>query len=175
MEKISQVGPDTAVGAFPRLGRLIVRGPWLVISVWVVLAGVLSLTMPSLEEISQRRPVDILPSNAPVLVATESMTSAFHEPGSESIAVVVLTDAKGLSPVDEGAYKKLVDALRQDTRDVVMLQDFITTAPLRELMTSKDHQAWILPIGLPGDLSSPQSKQAYARVADIVKHNVAGS
>jgi putative drug exporter of the RND superfamily len=175
MEKISQVGPDTAVGAFPRLGRLIVRRPWLVISVWVVLAGVLSLTMPSLEEISQRRPVDILPSKAPVLVATESMTSAFHEPGSESIAVVVLSDAKGLSPVDEGAYKKLVDALRQDTRDVVMLQDFITTAPLRELMTSKDHQAWILPIGLPGDLSSPQSKQAYARVADIVKHNVAGS
>jgi RND superfamily putative drug exporter len=175
MEKISQADPDIPVGVFHRLGRLIVRRPWLVIGFWVVLAGVLSLTMPSLEEISQRRPVDILPSDAPVLVATENMTAAFHEPGSESIAVVVLSDANGLSPADEGTYRKLVDALRQDTRDVVMLQDFIATPPLRELMTSRDHQAWILPIGMPGDLGSPQSKQAYARVADIVTHNVAGS
>ncbi len=175
MEKIGQAGQDIPVGVFPRLARLIARRPWVVIGVWVVLAGVLSLTIPSLEEISQRHPVDILPSNAPVLVASENMTAAFHEAGSESIAVVVLSDAKGLSPADEGTYKKLVDALRQDTRDVVMLQDFVTTPPLRELMTSKDHQAWILPIGLPGDLGSTQSKQAYARVADIVKHNVAGS
>jgi putative drug exporter of the RND superfamily len=175
MEKISQTGHDVPVGVFPRLGRLIVRWPWLMIGAWVVLAGVLSLTMPSMEEISQRHPVDILPSNAPVLVATDNMTKAFHEAGSESIAVAVLSDANGLSPADEGTYRKLVDSLRQDTRDVVMLQDFVTTPPLRELMTSKDHQAWILPIGLPGDLGSTQSKQAYARVADIVKHNVAGS
>jgi putative drug exporter of the RND superfamily len=175
MEKIGQTGQDIPVGVFPWLGRLIVRRPWLVIGAWVVLAGVLSLTMPSMEEISQRHPVDILPSNAPVLVATDNMTKAFHESGSESIAVAVLSDANGLSPADEGTYRKLVDSLRQDTRDVVMLQDFVTTPPLRELMTSKDHQAWILPIGLPGDLGSTQSKQAYARVADIVKHNVAGS
>jgi RND superfamily putative drug exporter len=175
MEKAIRTGGNIPVGFFPRLGRLIAGRPWAVIGVWVVLAGVLSLTMPSLDEVSQRHPVDLLPSNAPVLVATDKMTAAFHEPGSESIAVVVLSDAKGLSPADEGTYRKLVDALRQDTRDVVMLQDFITTPPLREPMTSKDHQAWILPIGLPGDLGSTQAKQAYARVADIVKHDVAGS
>jgi putative drug exporter of the RND superfamily len=174
-KKSSQAGQDVPVGVFARLGRLITRGPWMVIGVWVVLAGVLSLTMPSLEEVSQRHPVDILPSNAPVLVASDNMTAAFHEPESESVAVVVLSDAHGLSPADEGTYKKLVDALRQDTRDVVMLQDFLTTPPLREVMASKDHQAWILPVGLPGDLGSTQSKQAYARVAEVVKHNVAGS
>ncbi|MGO8848839.1 MMPL family transporter, partial [Mycobacterium sp.] len=145
------------------------------IGVWVVLAGVLSLTMPSLEEVSQRHPVDLLPAGAPVSVATEKMTAAFHEPESESIAVVVLSDAKGLSPADEGTYKKLVETLRQDTRDVVSLQDFISTAPLRELLTSKDNQAWILPVDLPGDLGSPESKHAFARVADIVKRDVAGS
>ncbi|MGO9928892.1 MAG: MMPL family transporter, partial [Mycobacterium sp.] len=174
-KKSGRAGQDIPVGVFPRLGRLITRRPWLVIGVWVVLAGVLSLTMPSLDEVSQRHPVDILPSNAPVLVATDNMAAAFHEPGSESIAVAVLSDAKGLSQADEGTYKKLVDALRQDTRDVVTLEDFLSTPPLREVMTSKDHQAWILPIGLPGDLGSTQSKQAYAQVADIVKRNVAGS
>jgi len=174
-EQVGSPGQDIPVGVFPRLGRLIARWPWLVIGVWVVLAGVLSATMPSLEEVSQRHPVDLLPAAAPVLVATENMTKAFGEPESESIAVIVLSDAKGLSPADEGTYKKLVDTLRGDTRNVVSLQDFLETPPLRELLTSKDNQAWILPVGLPGDLGSPESKHAFARVADIVKRDVAGS
>lgn len=170
-----QPGPDRSAGLFPRLGRWIARWPWLVIALWAVLVGVLSLTLPSLQEISQRHPVDMLPNDAPVLVATENMTKAFDEPASESIAVVVLSDAKGLSPADEDTYKRLAADLRADTRDVVMLQDFVSTPPLRELMTSKDRQAWILPVGLPGELSSPQSKQAYARVTGIVERTVAGT
>ncbi|OBG67163.1 transporter [Mycobacterium sp. E188] len=147
----------------------------MVIGVWIAIAGVLSLTAPSLEQISQQHPVAILPSDAPVLAATRNMNAAFGEAGLQSIAVVVLSDGKGLTPADEGTYRNLVEALRRDSRDVAMVQDFLTTPPLRELMTSKDHQAWMLPVGLPGDLGSPQSKQAYARVADTVKQTVAGS
>ncbi len=168
-------GHENPVGVFPRLGRLIARRPWLVIGAWLVLAGVLALTMPSLEEVSQRHPVDLLPPGAPVLAATDKMAAAFHEPDSESIAVVVLTDPHGLSPADDATYRKLVETLRRDSRDVVSLQDFISAPPLRELLTSKDHQAWILPLGLPGDLGSPESKQAFARVAGLVKGGVAGS
>lgn len=135
-------------GVFPRLGRLIVRRPWVVIAFWVALAGLLAPTVPSLDAISQRHPVAILPSDAPVLVSTRQMTAAFREAGLQSVAVVVLSDAKGLGAADERSYKELVDALRRDTRDVVMLQDFVTTPPLRELMTSKDNQAWI-PAGRP--------------------------
>ncbi|WP_231614191.1 RND family transporter [Mycobacterium nebraskense] len=172
---LAKTGQDDQVGVFPRLGRLIGRRPWLVIGFWIALAGILSLTAPSLEEISQQHPVAILPADAPVLAATRNMNAAFGEAGLQSIAVVVLSDTNGLSPADEGTYRKLVEALHRDTRSVAMLQDFVTTPPLRELMTSKDHQAWMLPIGLPGDLGSPQSKQAYARVADTVKQTVAGS
>ncbi|UXA07073.1 MMPL family transporter [Mycobacterium sp. SMC-2] len=172
---LAKTGLHDPVGIFPRLGRLIGRRPWLVIGVWIALAGVLSLTAPSLEEISQQHPVAILPADAPVLAATRNMNAAFGEAGLHSIAVVVLSDAKGLTPADEGTYRKLAEALRRDTRDVAMLQDFVTTPALRELMTSKDHQAWMLPVGLPGDLGSPQSKQAYARVADTVRQTVAGS
>lgn len=172
---LAKTDRDDPVGVFPRLGRLATRRPWLVIGVWIALAGVLALTAPSLEEISQQHPVAILPSDAPVLTATRTMNAAFGEAGLQSIAVVVLSDAKGLSAADEATYRKLTEALRRDTRDVAMLQDFLTTPPLRELMTSKDHQAWMLPVGLPGDLGSPQSKQAYARVADTVRRTVAGS
>ncbi|MGF2951458.1 hypothetical protein ACOJVP_03765, partial [Mycobacterium sp. THU-M116] len=73
-------------GVFPRLGRVIVRWPWLVIVCWAALAGILSLTMPSLEEVSQNHPVDILPQYAPSSVANERMTAAFAEAGSDSLA-----------------------------------------------------------------------------------------
>jgi len=174
-DRAGRLGRDVPVGFFGWLGRLIARWPWLVIGFWVALAAVLSQTVPSLEDVSQRHPVDLLPASAPVLAATQKMTAAFHEPESESMAVIVLTDTKGLSPADGATYRKLVDALRRDSHEVLSLQDFISAPPLRDLLTSKDNQAWILPIGLTGELGSPESKHAFARVSGLVRHEVAGS
>ena len=151
------------------------RWPWVVIGFWVVLATVLPLTFPSLTEMAEKHPIAILPADAPATVTARQMTEAFQESGSENILLVVLTNEKGLAPADESVYAALVDKLRQNTQDVVMLQDFLTTPPLREVLTSQDGKAWLLPIGLAGELGSPQSYAAYTRVADIVKLTVAGS
>ena len=43
--------------------------------------------------------------------------------------LAVLTDEKGLGPADEKTYRTLVDKLRQDTRDVQSVQDFLSTPP----------------------------------------------
>jgi putative drug exporter of the RND superfamily len=162
-------------GVFQRLGDFVVRRPVIVIGFWVMLAAVLSLTFPPLTQMVRERPVDILPANAPVTVTTQQMTEAFHESGSQNVLLTVLTNEKGLGPADEDVYRTLVDKLRQDTRNVVMLQDFLSTPPLREVMTSKDHKAWYLPIGLAGALGSPQAYDSYTRVADVVKETAAGS
>ena len=129
--------------------------------VWVALAVVLPLTFPSLTEMAQKNPVAILPADAPANVTTRQMTEAFDESGSENILLVLLTNDKGLGRDDETVYRALVDKLRQDTRDVVMLQDFISTPPLREVLASKDGKAWLLPLGLAGELGSPESYAAY--------------
>ena len=152
-----------------------VRRPLVVIGFWLVLAAILSLMLPSLQQMVLQRPVDILPANAPVNVATKQMTEAFHESGSQNVVAVVLTDEHGLGPHDEDVYRTLVGKLRPDTHDVVMLQDFISTPPLREVTTSKDHKAWFLLVGLAGNLGSPQGYEAYKHVANIVKHTVAGA
>src|SRR5262249_34755751 len=162
-------------GVFQRLGDVVVRWPWLVIGFWVVLAAVLPLTIPSLKEVAEKHPVAILPADAPATVAAREMAEAFHQSGSENILVVVLSNDKGVGPTDEAAYRKLVDALRQEKGDVLMLQDFISTPPLREVMSSKDGKAWLLPVGLAGELTSSRGKEAYARTAEVVKHTVAGS
>lgn len=140
-----------------------------------MLALVLPLTVPSLTEMSQRNPVALLPSDAPSTLTARAMTAAFHEAGSENVLVVLLTNEKGLRPADEQVYRTLVDHLRSDTRDVVMVQDFVSTPPLRDVLASQDAKAWILPIGLAGELGTPKSYSAYTRVADIVKRTVNGS
>lgn len=158
-----------------RLADFVVRWPWAVIGLWVAVALALPLTFPSLSEMAQKHPLAILPSDAPSSVTAREMTKAFHESGSEDLLLVVLTDDKGLGPADEAAYRKLVDTLRRDTRDVVMVQDFISTPPLRSVVTSKDHKAWVLPVGVAGELGTPQSYAAFNRISDVVKGAVAGT
>ncbi|HEY6857463.1 MAG TPA: RND family transporter [Mycobacterium sp.] len=166
-----------AKGLFGRVGVFVLRWPWIVIGFWVALAAVLSVTFPPLTEMASKRPVPVLPSDAPVLVTTRQISEAFHHSGSENdnVLLVVLTDENGLNPSDLTTYRKLADKLRPDTRDILMLQDFIRTPALREVMTSKDHKAWYLPMVLAGLVGTPELHGGYGRVDDIVKHAVAGS
>jgi len=158
-----------------RLADLVVRWPWVVVGVWIAIAVALPLTFPSLNEMAQRHPLAILPSDAPSSVAARQMADAFHESGSENLLVVAFINESGLKPADEATYRKVVDALRDDVTDVVMVQDFFTTPQLRPFLTSKDKTTWVLPVGLAGELGTPRAYQAYNRVADVVKQSAAGS
>ncbi|WP_082279343.1 RND family transporter [Mycobacterium colombiense] len=158
-----------------RLADSVVRWPWVVVGIWVAIAVALPLALPSLGEMAEKHPLAILPSDAPSSVTARKMTEAFHESGSENLLLVVLTDDKGLGPADEAAYGKLADALRRDTRDVVMVQDFISTPALRSVVTSKDHKAWVVPIGVAGELGTPSSYAAFNRIGDVVKRAVSGT
>ena len=149
---------------FPRLGNLVVRRPLVVIGFWIALAAVLTLTLPPLAVVAAQRQPAMLPDNAPVMVTTREIIEAFHDKGSDNFVLVVLTDEKGLGPGDENTYRTLVDKLRQDTHDVVAVQDFLGTPQLREVFTSKDNKAWYLPVNLVGALGSPAGRVAYQHV-----------
>ncbi len=167
--------PGAASGFFQRLARIVVRRPLLVIGFWVALAAALSVTVAPLTQVVRERTTEMLPSDAPVMVATRQMTQAFHEPPSENVALVVLTNEHGLTPADEDVYRTLVDKLRHDTADVTTVQDFITTPQLRQVMESDDKKAWFIPVGINGESGSPKFNDAYAHVAQTVKQTVAGS
>jgi RND superfamily putative drug exporter len=164
-------------GVFGWIGVCVRRWPWAVIGFWVALAAVLSVTIPPLTEMASKRPVPILPTDAPVLETTRQISEAFHQSGSENenVLLVVLTDDDGLNPSDLTTYRKVARGLRPDTRDIVMLQDFIRTPALRDAMTSKDHKAWYLPMVLSGGVGTPELHEGFGRVANVVKEAVAGS
>jgi RND superfamily putative drug exporter len=139
---------------------------------WALLALALPQAVPSLVEMSERNPIALLPADAPSTQATREMTQAFKEAGSENVLVVVLENDNGLNPGDETVYRTLIDRLHGVPNDVVMLQDFISTPQLRETLSSADGKAWILPVGLAGELGTPESYTAYQRVAGIVDDTV---
>src|ERR1700709_929407 len=89
-------------GTFGWIGVVVQRWPWAGIGFWVALGVVLSVTIPPLTEMASKRPVPILPSDAPVLETTRQISEAFHQSGSENenVLLVVLTDAYGLNPHD---------------------------------------------------------------------------
>ncbi|MBB5163493.1 RND family transporter [Mycobacterium sp. AZCC_0083] len=158
-----------------RLADLVARWPWMVIGVWIVMAVALPLAVPSLGEMAQKHPLAILPSDAPSSVTAAKMVEAFHEPGNDDLLLVALINENGLGPTDEATYRKLVDALHDDVTDVVSVQDFVNTPQLREFLTSQDKKTWVLPVGLAGELGTPRAFESFNRVADVVRHNVAGS
>lgn len=158
-----------------RLADLVVRWPWAVIGVWIAMAIALPLSFPSLGEMAERNPLVILPSDAPSTVTAQKMAEAFQEPGNDNLLVVALINENGLTPADEAAYRKLVDALRDDVTDVVSVQDFVSTPPLRPFLTSEDKTTWVLPVGLEGELGTPRAFDSFNRVAAVVTHNAAGS
>ncbi|OHV05373.1 hypothetical protein BKN37_05930 [Mycobacterium talmoniae] len=154
------------------MGNFVVRWPVFVIGAWVALAVALFLNLPPLGQMVREHPVGLMPADTPAMVTAQQMAKAFDESGSNNLLIAVLTNEKGVNPADENVYRDVVGKLRQDKRDVVMLQDFVDTPALREAMTSKDHQAWLLPIGLAGELATPEGYDAYDRVTDIVKQAV---
>jgi putative drug exporter of the RND superfamily len=114
----------SSLGAFGRMGRVVVRRPLFVIGLWIALAVALFVLLPPLAKIAGEKQPEFLPSDAPVLVANNAMIKAFNEPDSQNSLLVVLSNDNGLGSAEEAVYRKLVDNLRADPQPVVTVGDF---------------------------------------------------
>lgn len=158
-----------------RLADFVVRWPWAVIGVWSRHGHRAAADLPVLGEMSQRHPLVVLPADAPSSVTAEKMAEAFQESGNDDLLLVALINENGLTPADEAAYRKLVDALRDGVTDVVSVQDFVSTPQLRSFLTSEDKTTWVLPVSLEGELGTPRAFDSFNRVAELVERTVPDS
>ena len=172
LKKATTTRTATGFDGFSLLGRVVVRAPWLVITAWIALVVVLSVAFPALTKVVESQTMQPLPPQA--MAATEQMAKDFHE-SAQNIVVVAMTDEHGLTPADNDTYRALADKLRGDTSDVSAVQDFISTPVLRQLMVSTDNKAFYMAVTLKAPAGSPESSQAYQRIAQIVKQSTAGS
>ncbi|MBU8814619.1 MMPL family transporter [Mycolicibacterium goodii] len=155
-----------------KLADLVVRWPLVVIGVWIAMAIALPLSFPSLGEMAEKHPLQVLPSDAPSSVTAAKMSEAFGESGNDDLLLVALINENGLTPDDEAVYRKIVDVLRADLINVVSVQDFIGTPQLRPFLTSEDKTTWVLPVSLEGELGTPRAFESFNRVSELVDHTV---
>jgi RND superfamily putative drug exporter len=139
------------------------------------MAGALLALITPLAVVAARNPPSFLPSDAPVLISAQKMQGAFHEADAGNFAAIILSDENGLSPADEDAYRRIVDRLKDDTKNVSSVQDFIRTPELKEVMTSKDNKAWNLPVSMTGTMGAPDGQEAYRNVIKTVQDAAKGS
>jgi RND superfamily putative drug exporter len=169
------IEPPAVTGVYPKLGRVVTRHPFIVIGLWIALAAAVSLGLPPLAVVIGQKQAQIMPNDAPMMVAAREMVAAFHDKGTDNVVLAVLTDDKGLSPADETTYRTLVGKLREDTTNVVSLQDFLGSPEVREVLSSKDKKAWYLPIALAGHAGSAEGGVAFQNASKLIKQTVSGS
>ena len=154
--------------SFDRLGHFVVRARWWVIGFWIVLAAALNIAFPQVESVVREQSAPAFPPDSPTFAVLDRMAKAFDEEGSRTTVIVVLEDKSGLDQGDEQVLRNLVAALKADTEHVLRVQDFLDEPQGKALFTSHDNQLWYLPVGIQGDIGTPDGNASDLRVRDIV-------
>ncbi len=117
---------------FSGLGRAVVRFRFLVVAAWIALIVVSAIALPSLGSEVNSNNSQFLPSSSPSVRAADLAAPILGSPTSTSqIYVVAARSGSTLTPADEVALTRLVEALRSVPH--------VTSARL--LSVSKDGQA----------------------------------
>ena len=86
----------------PRAARIIYRFSVPIILAWVAVAIILSIGVPSLEQVEKEHSLSLNPTDAPSFKATTRMGQDFNETNSDSVAMIVL---EGQQPLGDDAHR----------------------------------------------------------------------
>ena len=108
----------------PFIARMLHAFAVPIILFWLAIAVILSVFVPSLEEVGQERSVSLSPTDAPSMVAMKHIGRAFNEGETDSVAMIVLEGDKPLADDAHRYYDMVIRKLREDKKHVLSIQDF---------------------------------------------------
>lgn len=158
---------DRLSAAFGRLGALMSRFAWLVVSVWIVALGALNVALPQLEQVIAENSAAFIPESNEASAALKDMAADFGNPDSSAVGYFVLADESGLDQADRRYYDELTTRLSQMPEHVAYLVDTQTTPEGQELTTSDDGAALTLLTVLNGDNGTTEATQATQAVRHL--------
>ncbi|MFI5510323.1 RND family transporter [Mycobacterium sp. NPDC051804] len=150
------------------VARMIHRLAVPIILGWVAIAVILSMGVPSLEQVEREHAITLTPDDAPSFKAMQRMGEIFGEADSDSVAMIVL---EGQEPLGESAhafYDDLISQLRADTAHVEFVRDFWGDPLTSGAAQSSDGKAAYVQINLKGNVGQASSNEAVEAVRDIV-------
>jgi RND superfamily putative drug exporter len=157
----------------PFIARTVRKFAVPIILGWLVIAALVTIAVPSLEQVAKERSVSMMPDDAPSVTAMKRMGKDFKESNSDSMAMIVL---EGDHPLDEAAHKyydRLIRQLEDDKKHVQHVQDFWGDPLTLAGAQSADGKAAYVEVNLAGNEGQELASESVLAVQNIVKRTTA--
>ena len=153
----------------PFVARMIHRLSVPIILGWLAIAVLLSIGVPSLEQVEAEHSVSLSPVDAPSFTALAHLGEDFKETNSGSLAIIVLEGQQPLGDDAHHYYDHLVRELRADPTHVQNVQDFWGDPTTRGAAQSADGKAVFVQVQLAGNQGATGGDESVAALRNIVK------
>jgi RND superfamily putative drug exporter len=153
---------------FPFLARTVRGFSLLIILGWVALTLVVTLAVPSLEQVGEEHSVSLAPQDAPAAQAMKRMGKDFKESDSDSFAMIVLEGQQPLGDDARSYYADLVRKLRGDSKHVEHVQDLWGDRLTAAGVESPDNKAAYVQLNLAGNQGTTLGEESVTAARNIV-------
>lgn len=132
---------------------------WLVIAIWLGLAGALNIVVPQLEHVVAERSGPFLPDASPSLITLSRMGEAFGESSATSIGYLVFEDTHGLTDADRRYVENLLGTIGANHTDIDSVQNLASDPATAHISVSTDGQANYAVVRFRGGMGSAEARR----------------
>lgn len=157
--------------AHPFGARTIYRFSGLIILGWLAITVLVTIGVPSLEQVEKAHSLSLTPPDAPAFKAMTQLGNDFHETNSDSVAMIVLEGQRPLGDDAHAYYNRLVRQLRDDRKHVQHVHDFWGDPLTAGAAQSTDGKAAYVQLDLTGSPGSTPANESTQAVRDIIAHS----
>ncbi len=156
---------------FNSLGRFVIRFKWPIVLVWAAAAVWMATMAPSLADYSVSETSDLLPRNAPSIIAQTKLAEAFPDEANLGTAIAVFERAGGLTSADNSYARSFVDWLSSDARpgEVDDVTSIFNQQGTESLLLSADKSTMLVQIAFSTGPMDDETRKAIATIRQWIK------
>jgi len=135
---------------------------------WLAITVLVTLAVPTLEQVARDHAVSLGAKDAPSVRAMARIGKVFKESDSDAMAMIVLESDQPLGPDAHRYYEALIGQLKSDPKHVQHIQDFWGDSLTSAGAQSADGKAAYVQLNLVGNQGETKSNNSVAAVRKIV-------
>jgi putative drug exporter of the RND superfamily len=153
----------------PLLARTIHRFSVAIILAWLAIIVVVSIGVPSLDQVEKENSVSLNPTDAPSFKAAKRINDDFKVSVSGSTAMIVLEGQQPLGEDVHAYYDRLIRQLQDDPKHVRSIQNFWGDELTKGAAQSADGKATYVQLNLNGNQGTTLANESIEAVQHIVE------
>ncbi|SON59087.1 Siderophore exporter MmpL4 [Mycobacterium simulans] len=162
------VDPTAQLPTSPKFARFVHTFAVPIVLFWVGLVVVLTVFVPSLDQVGKDHTVSMSPNDAESMQAMKRVGKVFNEFNTDSAIMIVLEGDKPLGDDAHHFYDELIRKLSRDTKHVQHIQDFWGDPLTAAGSQSSDGKAAYVQVYLAGNQGETLANESVQSVRKIV-------